>query len=269
MFRRGAVWLCAVACVVMCVSPWSAAARPRRVHKHRAHAVSASYIRMRTRWHARAPRSVMRAFLRESPRPSLLLVPVGDLPRQRLLPAGDDGGFDASAMELASLALADKRSHATHSIEPRLLDLMYGAVRHFRAPLVHVISGYREEQGGSRHAQGRAVDIVLPGVSDRQLAAHLRKAGFVGVGIYPRSGFVHLDLRAHSYFWTDSTAPGQASRARPMLRQTALRQDALARKRGVVPIDDNGDDSAAEDMEAPPEEGSVDDSPQTTEGSVR
>lgn len=209
---------------------------------------------------------MVRAFLRESPRPSLTLVPIGDLPRQRLIPTSEHGDFDASALELAALALAEKRSHATHTIEPRLLDLMYDAVRHFNAPFVHVISGYRAEGGGSRHAQGRAVDIVLPGVNDRQLATHLRKAGFVGVGVYSRAGFVHLDVRARSYFWSDNTAPGERSRPRPMLRQTALRQDVLARKRGVVPTVDTPD---AADTETPADEGFAETTSQTADTDVR
>lgn len=214
--------------------------------------MSASYIRMRNRWHARPSKTAMRAFLAQSPRPALVLSPVGDAPDQTLLPTTDRGDFDLAARELAALALADKHSGATHPIEPRLLDLVYDAARHFSAPHVHVVSGYRAEEGNSRHAQGRAIDMVLPGVSDRQLAVYLRAQGFVGVGIYPRAGFVHLDVRARSYFWSDSSAPSERSRPRAMLAKTAQRYDARARQRGVIPTIDAPN---APDMEAPPTEG--------------
>jgi hypothetical protein len=36
----------------------------------------------------------------------------------------------------------------------------------------------------------------------------------VGVGYYPRSGFVHLDRRDRSFYWIDNSGPGQRSRTR-------------------------------------------------------
>lgn len=264
--RRGLLLLCATLCLCIGVAPWSVAAKSSRTKKRRAHAISASYIRMRNRWHAPAPKNAVRAFLNESPWPALVLAPVGDAPRQRLLPTTDHGGFDATALELAATALAEKRTGVSHAIEPRLLDVVYDAVRYFNAPFVHVVSGYRQERGGSRHGQGRAVDIVLPGVSDKQLASYFRRQGFLGVGIYHRAGFVHVDVRARSHFWSDNTAPGERSRPRPMLEQAALRYDALARKRGITPTVDAPD---APEMETPPDEGLIDDSSTTIDAGVR
>lgn len=237
----------ALACALLSVAPWYAQARPK---KRRVPAVSQRYIRMRNGWHARPSKSVIRAYLKQSPWPALVLSPVGTTPQQQLMPLTDEGNFDALALDHASAALADKHSGATHPVEPRLLDLVYQASRHFRAPKVHVISGYREETGGSRHAQGRAIDIALPGVTDRQLAAHLRKQGFVGVGLYTRSGFVHLDVRERSYFWVDHSGPNQRSRPRQILSQSAQRYDMLARRRGVVAVTDTSD---APEVEAQPE----------------
>ncbi len=251
MFRRSLCVTLAIACVVSCLAPWNVQARSRGAKKRRSPAISASYIRMRNRWHARAPQAAVRAFLAQSPHPALVLSPVGDAPDQTLLPSTDRGDFDDAARELAALALADKHTGATHPIEPRLLDLVYDAARHFSAPYVHVISGYRANDGNSRHAQGRAVDIVLPGVRDRALAVYLRSQGFVGVGIYPRAGFVHLDVRARSYFWSDNSAPSERSRPRVMLIKTAQRADARARQRGVIPTVDLPN---AIDAEAPPVE---------------
>lgn len=259
MLRRSAWWLAAV-CVALCMLPWPALAKGK---KRRSVAISQSYVRMRSRWHQRAPKALVQSFARETPWPALTLAPVGDGPRQRLMPLSAEGGFDPIALEQASIALAEKRSGMRHPIEPRLLDLMYAAAKNFSAPFVHVVSGYRQERGNSRHGQGRAVDMVLPGVSDAQLASFLRKQGFVGVGIYHRAGFVHLDVRARSYFFSDNSAPGARSRPRPIMREAAQRFDALALRRGVTPtidapdaIDAEGGESGDEDT-APPGDGAI------------
>src|SRR5262249_25624553 len=59
--------------------------------------------------------------------------------------------------------------------------------------------------------------------------------GFVGVGFYPKSGFVHLDVRDASYFWTDDSAPGAACQLVPVLKARARKADEAARARGEAP----------------------------------
>jgi hypothetical protein len=155
-----------------------------------------------------------------------------------LTPLTDDGGFEADDLALAARALAHHEDGSEHPIEPRLIELVYRASRHFRAPWVVVVSGYRPGRATSRHSHGRAIDFVLPGVSDRRLAAWARTLGFVGVGIYPVSGFVHLDVRERSYFWSDGSGPSEPNRERPMLRSSWARADRDARRAGVVPTSD-------------------------------
>ena len=60
----------------------------------------------------------------------------------------------------------------------------------------------------------------------------------MGVGIYPVSGFVHLDVRERSYFWSDSSGPGEENRERAILRSQWARADRDARRRGIVPTSD-------------------------------
>lgn len=213
-----------------------------RSHRHRSRSraraprLTPAQRRQIQRWHARASTAEVRAWSRREP-PPLVLLPLRGRARVTLAPASDEGGFDADDLALAQQALAT-RDGATREIHPRLIELVYRAVRHFRVPYVHVISGYREGRATSRHAQGRALDFVLPGVSDRRLSAWLRPQGFVGVGIYPTSGFVHLDVRARSYFWSDSSGPDQPNRERPMLATATSRYDAAARRGGAVPTPD-------------------------------
>jgi uncharacterized protein YcbK (DUF882 family) len=203
--------------------------RERRQRRRR------SYIRMRARWHDAPSRPVRRRWLRKDPSP-LVLRPVDEDEAYRLVP-NEDGSFDKRAYRKARKALASQEGNGSHRIHPRLLRILYKAVKHFRTPYVHVVSGYRQDDATSRHTHGRAVDIVLPGVPDRRLAYFLSRQGFVGVGMYPVSGFVHLDLRNRSYFWMDRSAPGQASRHVPVLRNRGPRMDARARKRGVQPVE--------------------------------
>lgn len=80
------------------------------------------------------------------------------------------------------------------------------------------------------------MDLVVPGASDEDVAKFAREEGFSGVGIYPVSGFVHIDVRERSYFWVDTSGPGKRSRVRGLLADLAARSDAAALARGERPV---------------------------------
>jgi hypothetical protein len=109
---------------------------------------------------------------------------------------------------------------------------------HFKAPEIRVLSGYRTPHHGStsNHGKGRACDMVVPGVSDEDVARFGREQGFTGVGVYPVSGFVHLDIRERSFFWIDTSGPGKKSRLRGVLGDLAAKSDKDAVARGDKPI---------------------------------
>ncbi|MBK8171329.1 MAG: DUF882 domain-containing protein [Sandaracinaceae bacterium] len=155
--------------------------------------------------------------------------------RFELSPASDQGGFDATDLAVAQEAFSYRNDQSTHEVEPRVLDLAYRAMLHFNAPHVVLVSGFRRTRVTSRHSHGRAIDMHLPDVSVRELASWLEQSGFVGVGIYPRSGFVHLDVRGSSYFWVDNSGSGRRGRARPRRMESAAHYDQLARERGETP----------------------------------
>ena len=198
--------------------------------------VTAAYRRRRSLWHKRAPRRFVRAWAALEP-PPLVLRSVSSTERHTLSP-DTQGSFGEEALERARGAFAWRRDRSTRSIHPRLVELIYRAALQFDAPYVWVVSGFRGRRPTSRHYQGRAADIALPGVRDRRLAHFLRRQGFVGVGVYPVSGFVHVDVRAQSFFWTDHSGPGQAQRNRPTAFGAARRFDRAARQRGEVPVPD-------------------------------
>ncbi len=80
------------------------------------------------------------------------------------------------------------------------------------------------------------MDFIVPGARDEDVAAFARTLGFVGVGIYPVSGFVHLDVRDRSYFWSDSSGPGRRNRERGILGDLARSSDRAATARGEIAV---------------------------------
>ena len=112
------------------------------------------------------------------------------------------------------------RCHHTntqHAMNPRLVRVLYQVGRHFPGRKVEVVSGYRHpsvaKNPRSPHMKGLACDFRIAGVKNADLRDYLRR-GFekVGVGYYPNSSFVHLDVRKdHSAFWIDYSGPGERS----------------------------------------------------------
>lgn len=214
----------------------SRAARPTRTTRARRARTSrrAAHGRLRRSWRQGASRAELAAWRAQSPRP-LVLRPVGAPERFELVPE-PDGSFAPEALERAQVALADDESGSEREVHPRLLLLLHRAALHFEVPYVHVISGYRPESETSRHGQGRAVDVVLPGVSNEALARFFRRQGFVGVGTYPHSGFVHVDVRDRSYYWVDGSGPGQPSQHRAVRAAERAPHDSAARVRGELSV---------------------------------
>lgn len=196
--------------------------------------VPKGYTAMVRGWHDRPDEPMART---PDGRPMLVLENVNSKERIELHPQRDDGGFSASELEKAARLLGDRRTGAVFPIDPRLLDLVYRIGSHFEAPLIRVVSGYRMPRPGSHsnHGHGRAIDIVVPGASDEEVASFARALGFVGVGIYPRSGFVHIDTRPKSYFWIDRSGPGRRNRTVGILKKQAAEADAKALARGERP----------------------------------
>ena len=112
------------------------------------------------------------------------------------------------------------RCHQTntqHAMNPRLVRLLYQVGRHYPGRRIEVVSGYRHpsvaKNPRSPHMKGLACDFRVTGVRNSELRDYLRR-GFekVGVGYYPNSSFVHLDVRReHSAFWIDYSSPGERS----------------------------------------------------------
>jgi uncharacterized protein YcbK (DUF882 family) len=119
-----------------------------------------------------------------------------------------DGAYDRAAWSKINHILRDHYSGDEHPMDIRLMDLLYDLQHrvHNDRP-VEIISGYRSPKTNmmlasysdgvaknSYHTKGMAIDIRMPGTSLRQVenAALTMRRG--GVGYYPDSEFVHVDV---------------------------------------------------------------------------
>jgi hypothetical protein len=149
----------------------------------------------------------------------------------------DEGGFYVDDLARAGHVLREPATGNERFPEPRTIDLLYRIQRHFNAQEIRVMSAFRTPvpgNGQGLHAKGRAVDFVVPGAEDMDVARFAREQGFAGVGVYPIGSFVHVDTRERSYFWMDRSGPGHRSRERGILLDVARRADDDARARGEI-----------------------------------
>jgi uncharacterized protein YcbK (DUF882 family) len=120
----------------------------------------------------------------------------------------NDGAYHPEALAAINKVLRDFRTGDVHAIDPRLLDLLHDVnARLETAAPFQVISGYRsprtngmlhEQSSGvaskSLHMQGMAIDIRVPGRELTALHGTALALGRGGVGFYPTSDFVHIDV---------------------------------------------------------------------------
>jgi uncharacterized protein YcbK (DUF882 family) len=115
--------------------------------------------------------------------------------------------------------LRDWRTGRTKYVPERLVWYLYLVQQHYDAP-IEIVSGYRhKERKTSRHKQGRAVDFRVVGVSPKELWKYCKRFDSVGVGHYPTSRFVHLDVRKRSHYWVDDSGPGEDAEYRDGVAQ--------------------------------------------------
>lgn len=119
----------------------------------------------------------------------------------------DDGSYNVESLRAVSHILRCKRTDAEKDIEPRLMTVLSTIYDHFGGKPLQIVSAYRNQRRTtSYHFHGSASDIRIPGVKPpkvRDFTATL-DAGGMGIGLYPRADFVHVDIRPPpSYRWID------------------------------------------------------------------
>jgi uncharacterized protein YcbK (DUF882 family) len=117
--------------------------------------------------------------------------------------------YDPSALDQLNEYLRDHRTGDLHQYDPRVFDLLHDLSVKLGHPNaeINVICGYRSSwsneflrahgHGVARHSlhmQAMAIDIRIPAVQTlavRDAALDMRRGG---VGYYPKSDFVHVDV---------------------------------------------------------------------------
>jgi len=119
-----------------------------------------------------------------------------------------DGKYEPQALAEINHILRDHRNNQVHEMAPDLLDLLYAM--HLKLDTneeLHIISGYRSPETNaalrakskgvakhSYHMKGMAADIRVPGRNVGRIYDAAMNLRVGGVGYYPRSEFVHIDV---------------------------------------------------------------------------
>lgn len=143
----------------------------------------------------------------------------------------DEGGrLDDTALAQIDHTFRCRRTGEERAIDPRLAKVLSIISDHFGGKRIELVSAFRFQRNeGSRHYHASAVDIRIDGVSSRALYkfAQSLDSGGMGIGYYPRSGFVHIDYRAPgdpSYRWIDTSGPGTGAKGGAPSRKWKRRQ---------------------------------------------
>lgn len=123
------------------------------------------------------------------------------------------GKVDPKARARLARFLRDRESDRQKRPHLRLMRVLAYLADHFNGRTIIVVSAFRSENDGangtSRHAAGEAVDIRVEGVPNEALRDYCLTLRRVGVGYYPRSSFVHVDIRNREVYWVDWSRPGE------------------------------------------------------------
>ncbi len=157
------------------------------------------------------------------PRPeALLAVSVLARPRERV-----EAPTEAELEAWRRGGRPDRIAEGVRRLHPGLLRRLQRIGDAFEGHAIELMSGYRPGSAvTSRHHHARALDLAVEGV-DREAVRDL-VASFAGTGVgwYPNSVFVHVDVRERPAYWVDVSRPGEAPRylanATPPLRPEGL-----------------------------------------------
>jgi uncharacterized protein YcbK (DUF882 family) len=129
-----------------------------------------------------------------------------------------DGSFDDAALAKLDEVFRCARSGAVRAVRAELYEQLSRFYDHFEGKRIDLVSGFRfQERNSSRHYHASAMDIRIHGVSIKEMYkfAESLDAGGMGVGLYPTSGFIHVDFHAPgepSYRWTDYSGPNHGKK---------------------------------------------------------
>jgi uncharacterized protein YcbK (DUF882 family) len=134
----------------------------------------------------------------------------------------EDGSYNLQALTEINHIFKCRRSGLEHDIDTRLVTILSHLYDHFDGKRIELLSGYRfQRRTTSNHFHGTAADIRIPGVDPLKVRAFVSTldSGGMGVGWYPKVGFVHVDVRQPpSYRWIDYSKSNPDARDRQLPR---------------------------------------------------
>ncbi len=99
-----------------------------------------------------------------------------------------------------------------HRLDPGLLVRLQRLADAFPGHDIEITSGYRPDaRETSQHRVGHALDLRIDGVPIDDVHAVALTFDESGVGLYPTSEFLHLDVRPRVTRWVDVSGPGERS----------------------------------------------------------
>lgn len=161
------------------------------------------------------------------------------------------GKLAPAAAEAFKRMLRDDSSRSSRPIDPRLIGLITRVSDHFGGRPIEVVSGYRAHREGqhtahSNHNVGKAIDFAVRGVPNETVRDFCHSFQDVGVGYYPNSSFVHLDVRTATAHWVDESKPGDPPRYSSVTGGGEAAKEAERGARGPSAKGRTGAESAAD-----------------------
>jgi uncharacterized protein YcbK (DUF882 family) len=144
---------------------------------------------------------------------------------------GADGQVLAEGARHVTELMIPRAKGGEPAIDSRLLVLIARVSDKFGGRRMHLVSGYRPGFR-SRHGRGQAIDFRIEGVPNSALRDYLLTLdGALGIGYYPNSYHVHLDVREQRTTWIDLSRPGQRARyVKPKRTASAKARQKRARR---------------------------------------
>ncbi|GAB4196177.1 MAG: hypothetical protein OHK0013_03150 [Sandaracinaceae bacterium] len=95
-------------------------------------------------------------------------------------------------------------------LDPGLLVRLRAIGDRFPGHDIEITSGYRPDaRETSRHRTGHALDLRVLGVPLEEVHAFVLGFDESGIGLYPTSDFLHIDVRPRVTRWVDLAGPGE------------------------------------------------------------
>lgn len=123
--------------------------------------------------------------------------------------------YDPDAVQQLDHFLRDHRTGDVYELDPRIFDVLHDLALAVGRPEseIDIVCGYRTPWSNeflrhttsgvaqhSLHMAGEAIDIRMPGVPTATLRAAAMSLHRGGVGYYPKSAFVHVDVGRVRYW---------------------------------------------------------------------